>query len=398
VNPEHDPAIADENADPVQPDEAAGTGTELETRPDLSPEIVTSHRAGSIVTEFVSAIVEEAQERAIEMIQAAAEKNDAGQREALASADRMRARIDAMSEELESAAEQLRKESERLAALHEQTMVAAATGRTVAALGAGEPEPRDEAAGAEADEPAAADPAYEPPQPDEPDDEGPHEVEVVHVHHEDEGASGADDYEVAVDADVEDDHTDATLAEERADAEPTLFEAPAEPEAPAAEEAGLTEEFQAVAEPEAVAEEEPEALAEEEPEAVTEAVAEPELDAEPDDPELAEFHAAFAQMSDGDLALAYTRTMATVNEMSEGTLTGKRRLRYAGAALGEALTRASFADVGQGPPPLEPVPRMGRRRKQRAEAINTLRLACAETIETEANNDPLGLARPRERG
>lgn len=332
-HPEDDPTLAEENADTAQRDDPARTGTDLEARRDLSPEPATPHRAGAIVTEFVSAIVEEAQERAIEMIQAAADGNDAGQREALASADRMRARIDDVTEELEAAAERLRKESERLAALHEQTTAAAATGRPTAALGVGEPQSLDDDGA--------------PPDDEQHDDEGPHEVEVVHDPHEDGDASEAHDNESAVDADVEEEHGEA-----EADDEP-------EPDEPEPDEPALY-------------------AAEPEPEPT-----DAEVEAE-----IAGYHAEFAEMSDADLAFAYSRAMTAVAPESADAVYEARRLRYAGAALGEALTRPTFADVGAGPPPPEPVPRVGRRRRERAEAINTLRQACAQVIEEPGPGEP----------
>lgn len=350
MSPDRDPAIAEGKVDTAEPEGAgAQPGTELEARRELLPELAAPDRAGSIVSEFVSSIVEEAQTRAVEMIQAAAEQNDAGQRDALESADRMRARIDAAAEEFDEAAAALRTESERLAALHERTTAAAITGRPE--LGRG---------GAERQELRQGEAAQEPEEPEEPqavseeppdqgaedqsaEHEGAHDVEVI-AHGDDEPKAEAT-VEEPVDADAEEEHEPA--------AEPEPQEP--EPDQPAAEQLAETERQEPVSE-------------------------EDELEAN---------QARFAAMSDPELARAYSDALDAMDGAPPESEDGRRLLRFAGSALGEALTRASFADLGGGAPPLERVPRVGQRRRERAEAINTLRRACAQAIQEMASEDAL---------
>jgi hypothetical protein len=469
-------------------------GTELETRRDMLPaELVAPTRAGAIVAEFVNSIVEEAQARAFEVIRAAANEDDAGQREALESADRMRARIDTIAEELETAIGQLRQESHRLAELHEQTTFAAIAG-TALEGDTGEREALAQvAAGLERGEAAEVD---RPPA-EEDDDGEPHEVEVVGGVEDDEAEAAADEegYPAAETVEAE--------AEEELDAEPVAMadEEPMASESPVAEEpamapSGQEEPTEAVtgeldtagAETEAAAGEAPEAagaeaagpeapevagadlgpaadeepVAEAEPAALSDeqtGLAEPEPEAEPagaesaepaaaseeaeapaaahddvepgpeellsldhpvaepadepesdvpapeqlsaaapseadesqrlsEDEELAQDQERFARMSDVELAHAYSNALDQMDLQPAESESGARLLRYAGSALGEALTRPTFADIGQGPPALEPVPRMGRRRRRRAEAVNTLRRACAQAIEEISAEEP----------
>jgi hypothetical protein len=130
---------------------------------------------------------------------------------------------------------------------------------------------------------------------------------------------------------------------------------------PGMEEPGLREPAAAAAEPDSAAAEQAAPLSEEE--------------------ELAADQDRFARMPDPELALAYSDALDQMDLQPAESERGARLLRYAGSALGEALTRPTFADIGQGAPALESVPRMGRRRRRRAEAINTLRRACAQAIE-----------------
>ena len=472
MNPEDDPAIAGGNDSTV--DDERRPGTELAARREMLPaELVAPTRAGAIVAEFVNSIVEEAQARAFEMMRAAANEDDHGQREALESADRMRARIDVMAEELEDAVGQLRQESERLAALREQTTAAGLLGtaepdererEALAQVAAGlergaSPEEDETPPGPEAAEPEAA-------EPDE-DDES-HDVEVVAGHEVDEPEADEEDYPEAIGEAPVEGHAEeepepdeepgpeapgAVYAEEpvageeaawaeaagtdTAGMEPASVEPPTpEPDSmppaatqaeaaaePAAGEEGAWAEVAPAdddlggAEPagEEAADEEdepgpeerlrfddsaaqgPPATAEhhvvdpgavevpgvpDEPAVAAEAPAdEPSATPLSEEEELAQDQERFAKMDDADLAFAYSRALDDMDHQPAESEQGARLLRYAGSALGEALTRPTFADIGQGAPALEKVPRVGRRRRERAEAINTLRRACAQAIE-----------------
>ena len=91
-------------------------GTGLARRGETLPDIAASHRAGAIVSEFVSSIVEEAQGRA-ETALTAAEEEAAEQRQtALESSTRIRERVNALALDLAGLLEQLRRESDSLAA------------------------------------------------------------------------------------------------------------------------------------------------------------------------------------------------------------------------------------------------------------------------------------------
>jgi hypothetical protein len=397
--PDRDPGIADR--DDHTPDRLPATqplpGTDLEPRRAQLPELAQPHRAGSIVAEFVNSIVEEAQERAIQMIQAAADQNDAGQREALESADRMRAHIDEMAEELETAAGQLRSESERLASLRRLTTAATVTGGAAVGEDEGEQLALAQVSAGLAQHPGET--AQAPEADHDEHDEGPHDVEVVHHGDEDEGEEHhepVDATEEPVAAEPEVKEPIATEPQPEPDPEP---EPDPDPEATRAEDEPLGQEETVVDEPEPAAEAQPDgaglhAMSVAGRQAETEAPAEPdveeqELEAEPPDEEreLEEDHARCAAMADADLALAYTGAIARLEDEPEGERSA-RLLRYAGAALGEALTRASFADLGQGAPAPDPIPRFGRRRKERAEAMNALRRACAQAIEEIDADDP----------
>jgi hypothetical protein len=431
LNPERDPEIADPTPDSVGLESRGRPGTDLEAPRERLPELAAPTRAGSIVSEFVQSIVEEAQARAIEVIRAAAEQNDAGQREALESADRMRARIDTMAEELDVAAGQLRTESERLAALHHQTTVAAVTGRPALGSDTAERAALEQvAAGLQRDDEPEADARAE-----EPHDEGPHEVELVaHGDDDEDGAEALEDEAEPVDAfaeeePIEDEAGDAEAVDEADAGEPAVADEPAaaedepavadEPAAagePAAAdgpalagEPAAVEDEPAVAEGAATAEEEAggadepavagePAATDEEPAAEepadsapgTEVGADPQAEVDPrqaEEDELARVQERFARMSDHELARAYSDTLRAMDAEPMESEEGQRLLRYAGSALGEALTRPSFADLGQGGPPLEKVPRLGRRRRERAEAINTLRRACTQAIEEMAADE-----------
>jgi hypothetical protein len=95
----------------------AGSGTSLEARPEMLPELAAPHRAGAIVSEFVASIVEEAQARAAEVAGLAGERVSADRRDALDAADRMRTAIDAAAADLSNLLDDLRSESKRLGAL-----------------------------------------------------------------------------------------------------------------------------------------------------------------------------------------------------------------------------------------------------------------------------------------
>lgn len=382
-------------------------GTELEARREMLPaELVAApNRAGAIVAEFVNSIVEEAQARALEMIRAAANQDDAGQREALERADRMRARIDTMAQELEDAVGALRQESERLASLREETTFVALTGASPGPDTGERAALEQVAAGLEraeaeqpaAEEPGAEEPTAEEPTAGEPDEDRLHEVEVVSTHHdEDEPEAHEEEYDAIGEAPVEG-HAEEDAGDEPATAvqEPEVEEHAAEE--PSAEEDAepvasapdtevepgpeelLAQQSHETAEVEAAAEQ-AEELAAEEPVDEVVAAQEPEPRSE-DEEELAEDQERFARMNDDELARAYSDALDQMDLQPAESERGARLLRYAGSALGEALTRPTFADIGQGPPPLEDVPRMGRRRRRRAESINTLRRACAQAID-----------------
>jgi hypothetical protein len=409
--PDRDPVIADR--DDHTADRLPATqplpGTDLEPRREALPELAQPNRAASIVSEFVHSIVEEAQERAIQMIQAAADQNDAGQREALESADRMRAHIDEMAGELETAAGQLRTESERLAALRQLTTAASVTGGAAVDDDDGEQLALAQVSAGLEQEGAET--------PVEEREEDAHDVEVVSHGDEDELE---EEHHEPVDAEAEEEplveHEEAepvAAPEAEAEIETEVREPEPEPRPAAEDEYAESEAVEPeVAEPEPEPEPTPAAAglhpmsvagrtAEpvepevEEPEVEDEDDDEPEADAEQADEqsdeerELQEDHARFAAMPDGDLAIAYVGAVERLEaEPEDGRQS--RLLRYAGAALGEALTRPAFADIGQGAPAPEPVPRFGRKRRQRAEAINALRRACAQAIEEIDSDDEPG--------
>ena len=95
-----------------EPDPGTGLARRGETLPDLS----ASHRAGAIVSEFVSSIVEEAQARAATIVAAAEEEAAEGRQAALEGAARVRERVNTLSRELSTLLTELRRESEGLAA------------------------------------------------------------------------------------------------------------------------------------------------------------------------------------------------------------------------------------------------------------------------------------------
>ena len=374
-------------------------GTDLARVAEVRPD-----RAGSIVAELVHAIVEEAQESAIQMIREAAEEHDGGQREALDSADRMRAHIDEMAGDLESAAAQLREESKRLASLRQLTTAASVTGGAAVEDDTGEQLALAQVASGYV--------RAEPVDDHHDHDEGPHDVEVVghgdeepgvEEHHEPVDAEAEEEPEAAEEPEAEEPEAAAEDPHVEAEDEPqTLVEEPDAEDGPYVEpEDGpyVEPEDESYVEPE----DEPQVGAAEEPAAEDEppmAADEPQTPVEEphtapaeaphaaaddserlsaEDRELEADHAHFAPMDDAELALAYTEVIGQLKAEPDREQ-ADRMLRFAGAALGEALTRPGFADLGQGAPPPEPVPRWGRRRRERAEAINVLRQACAQAI------------------
>lgn len=90
-------------------------GTELERRGDMLPDVAVANRAGSIVTEFVSSIVDEAEARGNQIIDEAHEEAEAERREAAAGATRIRDRTEAVIGELSALLGELRSVSAALA-------------------------------------------------------------------------------------------------------------------------------------------------------------------------------------------------------------------------------------------------------------------------------------------
>jgi len=90
------------------------TGTELQRRGETLPDVSVAHRAGSIVTEFVSSIVDEAQARGTE-IMAEAEQDSRSRREAAsAGAARIHERVETLAPGLAALLETLRREAATL--------------------------------------------------------------------------------------------------------------------------------------------------------------------------------------------------------------------------------------------------------------------------------------------
>jgi hypothetical protein len=90
------------------------TGTELQRRGETLPDVSVAHRAGSIVTEFVSSIVDEAQARGTE-IMAEAEQDVRSRREAAgAGAARIHERVETVAPGLAALLETLRREAATL--------------------------------------------------------------------------------------------------------------------------------------------------------------------------------------------------------------------------------------------------------------------------------------------
>lgn len=90
--------------------------TGLERRRETLPDVTAPDRAGAIVTEFVSSIVQEAQDRATAIIAEAQGDADAGRQAALDSAARIRQRVDDLARQLGSLLTDLRREADGLSA------------------------------------------------------------------------------------------------------------------------------------------------------------------------------------------------------------------------------------------------------------------------------------------
>lgn len=90
------------------------TGTELQRRGETLPDVTVAHRAGSIVSEFVSSIVDEAASRGGDIIAEAHEEARALRREASEGIARRHERVEALARELSALLDDVREATRSL--------------------------------------------------------------------------------------------------------------------------------------------------------------------------------------------------------------------------------------------------------------------------------------------
>jgi hypothetical protein len=128
----------------TEPDPDLVAGTDLETRGETLPDVSVAHRAGSIVSEFVSSVLDEARARAPQIVAEAQEEADGMRRAAAESSERIHERVDILSRELSALVGELREEAASLsgrAGLGEEAGVGLADGVGGADGAAGFPAP-----------------------------------------------------------------------------------------------------------------------------------------------------------------------------------------------------------------------------------------------------------------